>query len=72
MAPSLWLTNCAQNSGLFKEKKVSCIPNLLNTNIFRPTDKQKAREYYNLPLNKKLILFGADGGSKNRYKDGNI
>lgn len=68
VAPSLWLTNCAKNSGLFKEKKVSCIPNLLNTNIFRPTDKQKAREYYNLPLNKKLILFGADGGSKNRYK----
>lgn len=68
VAPSLWLTNCAKNSSLFKEKIVSCISNLLNTNIFRPTDKQKAREYYNLPLNKKLILFGADGGSKNRYK----
>lgn len=68
VAPSLWLANCAKNSTLFNEKIVNCIPNLVNTDIFKPTDKKKAREYYNLPLNKKLILFGADGGSKNRYK----
>lgn len=68
VAPSLWLANCAKNSALFNEIGVDCIPNLLDTTIFKLTDKEKARDYFKFPLNKKLILFGADGGSKNRYK----
>lgn len=68
VAPSLWLANCAKQSALFKGNAVSYIPNTLNISLFKPVEKSMARKHLNLPLNKKLILFGADGGSKNKYK----
>jgi glycosyltransferase involved in cell wall biosynthesis len=33
--------------------------NGLNLNLFKPINKTTAREIWNLPINKKLILFGA-------------
>lgn len=68
ITPSFWLTNCAKNSILFQKKIVNCIPNLIDTSVFKIIDKKKARDYFHFPMNKKLILFGADGGNKNKYK----
>lgn len=59
VACSHWLEEKARQSALTAGHKVVCIPNPLNTNLFRPHDKQKARERLKLPADKKLLLFGS-------------
>ncbi len=56
---SKWITNCSRSSTLLKDKKNITISNPIDTNIYKPFDKYKARELWNLPQQKKLILFGA-------------
>lgn len=56
---SKWLTECSQNSTLLKSKRHIHLPNPIDTTVFKPFDKQKARELWNLPQDKKLVLFGA-------------
>ncbi|MCV2483983.1 glycosyltransferase family 4 protein [Flavobacterium sp. SH_e] len=56
---SKWITNCVKESALLKNHEVVNIPNPIDTNIFKPLDVKYARSLWNLPINKKLILFGA-------------
>ena len=56
---SSWINNCSMSSTLLKEKKHINLPNPIDTNIFKPLDKSIAKYIYNLPKDKKLILFGA-------------
>jgi glycosyltransferase involved in cell wall biosynthesis len=56
---SRWITECSQKSSLLKDKKHTTIPNPVDTNTFKPIDKSLAREIWNLPKSKKIILFGA-------------
>ena len=42
-----------------KEKKHINLPNPINVNIFKPLDKSVSKYIYNLPIDKKLVLFGA-------------
>lgn len=58
---SKWLYTCAQRSSLLKNKRHVNLPNPIDTNRFKPFNKVKARELWNLPQDKKLILFGAIG-----------
>lgn len=60
LAPSQWLADCAAESSIFKNHKVQVLKNVINTDTFKPLDQQFARQALNLPLDKKLILFGAD------------
>jgi glycosyltransferase involved in cell wall biosynthesis len=59
VSPSRWLAQCAKNSSVFKKYTVEVIPNCLDTSRFKPFDKIVARTDLSLPLDKKLILFGA-------------
>ncbi|MFA4871676.1 MAG: glycosyltransferase [Patescibacteria group bacterium] len=78
VAPSRWLTKCAQESYLFSAKggsaygrknyPICTIPYGVNTKIFKPLDKNIARNILNLPLDKKIILFGAMNGLDNPRK----
>lgn len=56
---SQWLAECASKSILFKNNKVVCLPNPIDASVYLPLDKRIAREILGLPINKKLILFGA-------------
>jgi glycosyltransferase involved in cell wall biosynthesis len=56
---SIWMENCAKESSLFKNHKIIKLPNPIDTNVFKPFNKQLARELWNLPTDKKLVLFGA-------------
>jgi glycosyltransferase involved in cell wall biosynthesis len=56
---SKWLNECSKESTLLKDKKHVNLPNPIDTNIFKPFDKEKSRELWNLPKDKKLVLFGA-------------
>ena len=56
---SRWMAGCAKESILLGDKKIINLPNPIDTNIFKPVDKEKCRELWNLPKDKKLVLFGA-------------
>ena len=68
VCPSKWLANCAMQSELMKNWDINVIPNTLDTSIFKQWPKDISRKLFNLPLNKKIILFGAIGGTKNYIK----
>ena len=73
VSPSRWLAECVRQSVLFAEATVKVIPNPLDVHeTWRPINKQVARIALNLPLDKKLILMGADWGLSNPYKGADL
>lgn len=56
---SKWLHLCAKKSVLLENAKHINLPNPINTEIFKPFDKKISRKLWNLPIDKKLVLFGA-------------
>jgi glycosyltransferase involved in cell wall biosynthesis len=64
---SKWLQNSAKASSLFKNRTVVNLPNPIDTNAYKPSDKNEAREFLGLSKEKIYILFGAmDATSDNR------
>jgi len=59
IAPSRWLHDCTRESLLTKDKPVFCIPNMIDTSLFTPTGKAKARQILNIDINETVIVFGA-------------
>ena len=72
IAPSNWIANCASKSILFKNQPIKVIPSAINLDFWKPLDKNKSRKELNLPLNKKLLLFGAIGGTSDYRKGGDL
>ena len=66
VAPSEWLCMEAQNSKVFNSKPVYCIPYGINSEIFKPRDKNFSRAILNIPKDKKVILFVADSITNHR------
>lgn len=56
---SRWIADKAKTSGLTALNKVQNIPNPIDVEIYRPMDKSLCRKRFNLPADKKIILFGA-------------
>lgn len=56
---SQWLEGLARTSALFCGHDVTCIPNPIDTRLFKPGDRQQARSRCLLPQEKKLMLFGS-------------
>ena len=48
----------ARKSNLTQGHQVISIPNAIDTDLFRPQDKTEARKAFQLPLDKRLLLFG--------------
>lgn len=59
VACSKWLEEQANQSALLMGQAVTSIPNTINANVFRPMDMRQVRLQCNLPVNKKLLLFGS-------------
>jgi len=51
--------NLLANSALFKGQNAKVIPNIIPTEIFNPLNKITVKKIFNIPLNKKIIGFGA-------------
>ena len=68
VSPSNWLANCVRESKLMNNWPVSVVPNLLNTDNWKPKDKNLARNTLNLPLNIPLIIFGTLGVNNSHHK----
>lgn len=60
VTPSIWLQNCCKKSFL-KNEMISTIYNGINLDDYMVKDKSKMREKYNLPTNKQILLFVANG-----------
>ncbi len=56
---SEWLAQKARKSSLLKDKTIVSIPNPIDTDVFRPIEKNVAKAYFKLSPDKKYILFGA-------------
>jgi glycosyltransferase involved in cell wall biosynthesis len=57
---SQWLANTSKESTLLKDFPIIHIPNPIDTNQFRPLDHRfTLRDAYQIPKDKKVILFGA-------------
>jgi glycosyltransferase involved in cell wall biosynthesis len=56
---SRWMADLARQSRLTQGHTVTNIPNAIDTDVFKPIDKQEARRRHQLPTDKKLLLFGA-------------
>lgn len=59
VSPSKWLGECAKSTAIVANRKVNIIQNPIDHQIYKQVDKQTARELFNLPEDKKIILFGA-------------
>lgn len=57
VACSQWLAEEARKSALLRGQVITSIPNTIDTHLFRPQDKRKAKEALGLPADKRVILF---------------
>jgi glycosyltransferase involved in cell wall biosynthesis len=69
VSPSEWLAEKVKKS-ILKDKPLTLINNGIDTNFFSPEDIDITRKKLQLPLNKKIILFIANGGLSNTLKGG--
>jgi len=53
------MASLAESSKLLTNPQVLNIFNPIDTVLYKPIKKETARKFFNLPLNKKIILFGA-------------
>ncbi len=70
VSPSHWLAKQAKKSSLLKSFDIRVIPNGVDTSQFKYIQQDVAREKFNLPQNKKILLFGAVGGLDDLRKGG--
>lgn len=59
VATSEWMKECINNASLTENLDIMVIPNGVNTSQFKPIDQTQARDIFNLPQNKSIVLFGA-------------
>ena len=66
VTPSSWLTDCARKSMLLGYLPTGVIPNCLDLELFKPMNQAACRKRFGLPVDKKLVLFGAVSPSEQR------
>ena len=59
VAVSRWLARQARESALLAGKRVEVIPNTLSLSQFELLDRVESRKQLSLPLDKRIVLFGA-------------
>ena len=70
VAPSNWIAAAAGKSSLFKNKPILKVGTGVDHAIFNPIDKQVAKQALSIPVNSKVILFGANNALASTYKGG--
>ncbi len=68
--PSRWLMEKVEASILAPAvAEARVIPNGVDLEVFRPQDKQRARTALRLPESADILVFAANGGPRNPWKD---
>ena len=60
VAPSRWIGGEAKRSSLARDLPVTVIPNGIDTDVFRPRDRQVARQVFGIPEDARVVLFVAE------------
>ena len=68
VTPSQWLAERAKTSSLLQNSQIEVIGNGIDPHIYQPHAPEIARKILNLPLNKKIILFGALNSTQDERK----
>ena len=68
IATSSWLFDCAKKSSLMKNWPIHLIPYPIDINIWKPINKLHARKILGINNSKKVILYGAVGGTRDPRK----
>lgn len=68
VTPSIWLSKCVSESKLMHDWPVSTIPYPIDTEKWKPIDRENARKQFKFSQDVSLILFGAVGGGKDPRK----
>ncbi|SDI33212.1 glycosyltransferase family 4 protein [Mucilaginibacter sp. P25] len=68
IAPSLWMQDSVKKSSLMQGKAASNIPNTLETDVFKPIDKKKAKSKAGLSTDKFIFLSGFMPSRKDLHK----
>jgi len=63
-----WIAGRAQESALLGAARMEVIGNAIDGRMFKPLDRAQARRACNLPQDKRLLLFGALGGTSDKRK----
>lgn len=66
IAPSRWMENCVRESGMFPAELIRHIPYEIPESPWQEADRAEARCELGLPLQARIILFGADSLSYSR------
>lgn len=66
VCPSKWMAQRVKASSLLGDRPVHYIPNAFPVHKFKPTNRMVARIQLGLPLDAKLLLFGADSLTSKR------
>ncbi len=53
------MATCAGNSYILQQAQLTAIPNPIDTRLYAPADKLAVRRKFNLPADKKILLFAA-------------
>lgn len=59
ISPSTWERDCLKKSKLFSNKRCFVIPNIIQKDVFKPLNKIEIRKLLQIPVDKKIIGFGA-------------
>jgi glycosyltransferase involved in cell wall biosynthesis len=68
VAPSQWMADCAASSSLFQHCPIDVIPHGLDLDVYKPIDRNVARDILSLPPDAKLVLFGSAHGTSEKRK----
>jgi glycosyltransferase involved in cell wall biosynthesis len=70
VAPSNWIADAAGKSSLFRNKSIVRVGTGVDHTIFKPNNKQEAKQALSISSNSKVILFGASNALASTYKGG--
>ena len=72
ICPSNWMSDCVSQSYLMRNFPRTVIPYPIDLKTWSPINQTQARKILGLPIDIPLILFGADGGTKDPRKGADI
>ena len=68
VAPSRWIADHARDSTLFCGRRIEHIATGVDLALYRPHERAHARKPLNLPLDRRIVLFGALAATDDRRK----
>ena len=72
VCPSSWLASKVSRSPLADYWSINTIPNPLDTSLWKPSDVLSSRKLFNLPIRKKILLFGSFFENSSFHKGADI